>query len=198
MEKISMETLKKYVEEGWRARIKTMKGHRYIVLRLRGKDKSLGPYNEDLWKKLEALGMTPIKRVKYMPGKDSSGVSLADLQKQVNSLAQRQTRFSNALAKWKEYPKSEMVKLREKLKVLEKMFSKKGAKGKLRAEDVIYTRNIRGRPTNTLADILNQMLTVSELLQELTDNRIDSMEKACCEGFELVYEELAKRERIVE
>lgn len=53
-----MVSIKEYAEEGWKAKIKTVKGHKYIVLRLRGKDKSLGPYTEELWNKCIQLEMT--------------------------------------------------------------------------------------------------------------------------------------------
>ena len=113
-----METLKKYAKEGWRARIKIVKGHKYIIIRLRGKDKSLGPYNEELWKKIEALGMTPTKSIKHVPIEDASTVeSLVDLQKQIDGLKRTVAELS---------PQINIISLtlKEKSELLEKLQKK--------------------------------------------------------------------------
>ena len=144
-----METLKKYSEEGWRARIKTVKGHKYIIIRLRGKDKSLGPYNLALWKKLETLGMTSTKRIKHVPV-ETSEKSLANLQKQISQLKRRQSQLAGRIERWKKYPRTELIKFRKKLKELEDTFSKMDPRGTVKAENVIYTFKDEKRKTTTI------------------------------------------------
>jgi len=48
-------------EEGWKARKKTVKGHQYIVVRKKGRDRSLGAFSEELWERLRRLGMVKEK-----------------------------------------------------------------------------------------------------------------------------------------
>jgi hypothetical protein len=43
------EELLQLIEDRWRFRIKNVSGHRYITRRKKQKEKSLGPFNEDLW-----------------------------------------------------------------------------------------------------------------------------------------------------
>ena len=44
-------------KEGWNFRVKSVKGKKYITRRRKQKEKSLGPYSEELWSK---LNQTPI------------------------------------------------------------------------------------------------------------------------------------------
>lgn len=45
----SLESLIKYRDEGWRFSIKNVKGKKYITRKLKGEERSLGPYSDDLW-----------------------------------------------------------------------------------------------------------------------------------------------------
>ena len=49
--------LESLVVEGWRARIKTVKNRKYIAVRKGGKERSLGPFTEELWSQLEQAGL---------------------------------------------------------------------------------------------------------------------------------------------
>ena len=44
------------LDDGWVPRIKTVKNRKYMTVRKGGKEKSLGPYNEELWNKIAKLG----------------------------------------------------------------------------------------------------------------------------------------------
>lgn len=41
--------MKKWISEGWKFRIKTSHGRKYITRRKKGEERSLGKYNENLW-----------------------------------------------------------------------------------------------------------------------------------------------------
>jgi hypothetical protein len=47
--------LQTLIENGWRFRVKTVKKRRYITMRKRQMERSLGPYDEDLWKRIQSI-----------------------------------------------------------------------------------------------------------------------------------------------
>jgi hypothetical protein len=55
----SQENLEQRIAEGWRFRIKTSRGHRYITRRRGGQERSLGRYTDHLWKQIQALIQSP-------------------------------------------------------------------------------------------------------------------------------------------
>lgn len=51
----SQTNLERWIDEGWRFRIKTSRGHRYITRRRGRQERSLGRYTDHLWIQIEAL-----------------------------------------------------------------------------------------------------------------------------------------------
>lgn len=49
------ETLAQWIVDGWRFRIKTSRGHRYITRLKDGVERSLGPYDDELWHRIQAM-----------------------------------------------------------------------------------------------------------------------------------------------
>lgn len=50
------EKIVKFVSEGWKFRIKKVKNHNYIISYQGKKERSLGPYNDSIWKIIERQG----------------------------------------------------------------------------------------------------------------------------------------------
>ena len=48
------------VNEGWKPRIKNRKNRRYITLRRGNKERSLGPYTDELWDKVKPTDLSDI------------------------------------------------------------------------------------------------------------------------------------------
>jgi hypothetical protein len=68
----SMEGLKKLYTRGWHFFIRTVKGRRYVTVRRKGKEKSLGPYSEELWSRVvkvdeSKLGVSDGGKVNNIP-----------------------------------------------------------------------------------------------------------------------------------
>lgn len=53
---VSTESLRKYHRQGWHFFIRTVDERKYITIRRKGKERSLGPYSDELWKIIEGLG----------------------------------------------------------------------------------------------------------------------------------------------
>jgi hypothetical protein len=49
------ETLARWIADGWRFRDKTSGGHRYITRLKDGVERSLGPYDDELWHRIQAM-----------------------------------------------------------------------------------------------------------------------------------------------
>ena len=49
------ERLVQWIAEGWRFRVKTSRGRRYITRLKEGIERSLGPYDEELWLRIQAM-----------------------------------------------------------------------------------------------------------------------------------------------
>jgi hypothetical protein len=94
-------------EEGWKARKKTVKGHQYIVVRKKGRDRSLGGFNEELWERLRRLGMVNEKVVvsEFKDLKDSvakANKEIADLKKELEKVkVTPRVDESSKLLEWK-------------------------------------------------------------------------------------------------
>ncbi len=164
-----METLKKYAEEKWRARIKTVKGHKYIIIRLRKKDKSLGPYNLELWKKLETLGMTSTTTRKHA-STESLENSLANCQKQISQLKRRQSQLASRIERWKKYPQAELIKFRKRLNKLEDASSKKRVGKWISAKNIIYIWELEEEKSiYTLVEYLDKKSTrINDKMSSIT------------------------------
>lgn len=52
---VSEESLRRYHKQGWNFFIRTVADWRYITIRRRGKERSLGPYSDDVWKVIESI-----------------------------------------------------------------------------------------------------------------------------------------------
>lgn len=52
---VSEENLRRYKKQGWNFFIRTVAERRYITIRRRGKERSLGSYSDDLWKVIESI-----------------------------------------------------------------------------------------------------------------------------------------------
>ena len=94
-------------ENGWKARKKMVKGHQYIVIRKKGRDRSLGAFNEELWERLRRLGMVQEKVVvsELKDLKDSvvkANKEIADLKKKLEKVkAIPRVDASSKLLEWK-------------------------------------------------------------------------------------------------
>jgi hypothetical protein len=53
--RISTDELTSFIKDGWRFRIKTVKGKRYISARKGGDEKGVGPFSEELWGEIQKL-----------------------------------------------------------------------------------------------------------------------------------------------
>ena len=53
---VSAESLRKYHRLGWHFFIRTVDERKYITIRRKGKERSLGPYSDELWRMIEGLG----------------------------------------------------------------------------------------------------------------------------------------------
>jgi hypothetical protein len=54
---ISEDDIINWLNEGWRFRSKRSKGRYYITRRKKNKEKSLGPYNQELWNTIQRLNL---------------------------------------------------------------------------------------------------------------------------------------------
>jgi len=52
---VSEESLLKYHNQGWHFFIRTVAERRYITIRRKGKERSLGPYSDEIWKLIQGI-----------------------------------------------------------------------------------------------------------------------------------------------
>ena len=52
---VSPESLRKYHGQGWHFFIRTVAKKKYITIRRRGKERSLGPYSDEVWRVIEGI-----------------------------------------------------------------------------------------------------------------------------------------------
>jgi hypothetical protein len=53
-ETASWEKIEKLLLEGYRIRVKIVKGKKYLAARIKGDDNGLGPYNQEIWDKIQS------------------------------------------------------------------------------------------------------------------------------------------------
>ncbi len=149
IENVDLEALR---NAGWRARIKTVSDRKYITLRRKGKERSLGPYNEKLWNELEQLIMTPKKNTKVKSLTDVEK-ALTEAMRERGYMKIRLSTVTKRFDNWKKYPREELNKFRRQIKELDAKVSNitKMAKGvPLWTSDIVYS--MKGKKTTTLAD----------------------------------------------
>ncbi len=98
-------TIEEYAAEGWTARKKVVTGREYIIVRLGGKDRSLGPSSDELWKRCQKLGMV---KAKITP-EDFLNIQniLAKTNQEVTALRQELEKLKTKHEKTETDPKSE-------------------------------------------------------------------------------------------
>jgi hypothetical protein len=53
-EPVSWEKIEKFLLEGYRIRVKIVKGKKYLAARIKGDDKGLGPFTQEMWDKIQS------------------------------------------------------------------------------------------------------------------------------------------------
>jgi len=56
----AFEDARRYIDEGYSFRVKTVKNRKYITARKGQKEKSLGPYTEEKWRKVTGMKIEPV------------------------------------------------------------------------------------------------------------------------------------------
>ena len=78
---VSLESLIKYRDDGWKFTIKKVKGKKYITRKRKEEERSLGPYSEDLWNLISEIVRVHVKEAVILSDENSpqtSGVSLSE------------------------------------------------------------------------------------------------------------------------
>ena len=97
--------LESLVTEGWRARRKTVKNLEYITVSKGGKDRSLGPFNKELWEQLEHSGLVKrdpsegLNKLKEAMAKAT--LDIAELQQTLEQVKPRLEFDAAAMLEWK-------------------------------------------------------------------------------------------------
>ena len=90
------------LEEGWKPRVRTVKGRRYITLRKADKERSLGVYTPELWQKIKSLtvklGKEPSKAISLT---DERSAAIDLLEKRLSELERLMRERVEGLAEWK-------------------------------------------------------------------------------------------------
>lgn len=56
----ALEDARRYIDEGYSFRVKTVKNRKYITARKGQKEKSLGPYTEEKWRTITGMKIEPV------------------------------------------------------------------------------------------------------------------------------------------
>ena len=98
---VSIESLRKYHNQGWHFFIRTVGERRYITIRRKGKEKSLGPYNDDILRAIEEIDGRVAREGQAggLPNKPGSPRSLA----QARVVNEREGRFLKTIEELTRY-----------------------------------------------------------------------------------------------
>ena len=72
---VSLESLIKYRDDGWKFTIKNVKGRKYITRKRKEEERSLGPYSDDLWSLISEIVGVQVKEAVTLPDENSPQTS---------------------------------------------------------------------------------------------------------------------------